>query len=156
MQDRSELKGDKAWEIAKVGALIVVVGGVLSIASGTVNFVKQSDERTLIDDFKSTTYYSQEIDRQQNENLQSYSDGEINYEEYQQNSQDILLDDNAVEILKSSESALKLEYNHIEDLQNTMFTATISGLGVAIAGATVVYAAGGKAVFDLNEEIKEI
>lgn len=156
MQDRSELKGDKAWEIAKVGALIVVVGGVLSIASGTVNFVKQSDERGLIDDFKSTTYYSQEIDRQQNENLQSYSDGEINYEEYQQNSQDILSDDNAVEILKSSESALKLEYNHIEDLQNTMFTAMISGLGVAIAGATVVYAAGGKAVFDLNEEIKEI
>ena len=156
MQDRSELKGDKAWKIAKVGALIVVVGGVLSIASGTVNFVKQSDERTLIDDFKSTTYYSQEIDRQQNENLQSYSDGEINYEEYQQNSQDILSDDNAVEILKSSESALKLEYNHIEDLQNTMFTAMISGLGVVIAGATVVYAAGGKAVFDLNEEIKEI
>ena len=156
MQDRSELKGDKAWEIAKVGALIVVVGGVLSIASGTVNFVKQSDERGLIDDFKSTTYYSQEIDRQQNENLQSYSDGEINYEEYQQNSQDILSDDNAVEILKSSESELKLEYNHIEDLQNTMFTAMISGLGVVIAGATVVYAAGGKAVFDLNEEIKEI
>ena len=157
MQDNGKLKDDKYLMLAKVGFGIVIVGSLFSFACGAVKFIKNDEKANLIDDFKNSTYYIQEINKQQDENLNEYNSGEIDSESYEQNDKYILSQENAVEILKSSSLPLKLEFNHLEDLSNRMFEAMLIGGGVAIVGAGIAYTIGAKKLYDFwNEDLEEI
>ena len=115
----------------------------IAIVNTIPRMIKEGEASDILSDFKNTAFFQESIVEQVQEAEGQYESREITSSEYTQKLEQILSDENAEAILKSTASPLSLSYENVQRVASGLNTAnvilksiSVVGLGMIIAGGT--------------------
>lgn len=125
------------------GAVTFIATLSIAIVNTIPRMIKEGEASDILSDFKNTAFFQESIVEQVQEAEGQYESREITSSEYTQKLEQILSDENAEAILKSTASPLSLSYENAQRVASGLNTAnvilksiSVVGLGMIIAGGT--------------------
>lgn len=142
-------------KVALCGSLLGI-GYISGVVLFPVSVVAYNNKDKTLSDFKTTDVYIESVESDQEELKEELISGEINSTEYNLKLNEILSDENAVTILKSSSSPLKLNYENFEKMHDICFPIGITALcltGSALSLSIATFGYTNKNVENKDDEI---
>ncbi len=142
-------------KVALCGGLLGI-GFIASVVFSPLSVIELNKQDKILNNFKTTDVYVESVESEQEELKQKFSSGEINSTEYNLKLNKTLSDENALAILKSSSSPLKLNYENAEKMHNIYSPIGITALcltGSALSLSIAMFGSANKNVEDKEDEI---
>ena len=135
--------GGESARFMLAGAVTFIATLSIAIVNTIPRMIKEGEASDMLSDFKNTAFFQESIVEQIQETEGQYESREITSSEYTQKLEQILSDENAEAILKSTASPLSLSYENAQRVASGLNTAnvilksiSVVGLGMIIAGGT--------------------